>query len=1186
MPATADDTATSLPKNEDQTPDAPQKPAFTILKPNAESGPNTPTEVTTGHQPSESSTSQEQVSGLTSSLEGLQVEDEVNETEDTVLDEFLVNALKNRQDRIFLLKLDREFCSFLNNPSQEQLEFPSLNSYYRMVIHRVANYFKITRVVDPQQKKIVLFKTEQSAIPALRFSHLVEEEEEQPVKQMKLLKRNPNRSANDASTPEGSSEPDRKTISIKEREEAYAKARARIFNDDAPTKPKPESPGSNVRSDSPSATTPTNETLRPDTAEEGAKQKSRKQGNGRKPGSGSARSPDELGDSDYRQQNQSSPNSRNVSRSTSPSPSASTGSDSTLRNANKGLGPKTKQSKTDLAAECADSRRRKSTTSNASSSGTVGTPVGLARTVSASSSQDGFQSPSLGAALTESPTVNSPSHLAPKAHDYFGQNITSGSGSVSPMSGGSSRTSFTYPQPNTSKQHRNSHGGGNSGGGSGHNAGLNNNNYGNQPPNSGFIKGMNPSVFVPKKPYPKHGNNFVGSGNNFNNGPVATFPPGALGHGPTFNNGTNGPYTHPQHGSSPSWPDRGGLPGHDPSSYYNDPSAFPYGNTPAQYPQSVPSVHPPYNNHHNPPHNNHPNNHHQHTYHSPSHRGGRRNPTSKPHIGHQPHFQHPHHSRTHPQMHPTPYHHNNFNTPSARDDFGYPQGSQPAQRYNRPFDGNPGQVSPQQFSPDIYQNHGVPGEGQSIPNVYPGFSQPLNTSPGENSVNGPRYPHNQKGSYDQTWNQGQNQEIDPTAMLYNPMSQAPVVGKKPFNNYQPNPAMNQQMMGSQLQGSMGGQPPMMMGGPGGVAGGGHNMYDIERRPPKSAELFDPNGPSFNGGPGDYSGAVRHHGFNDGGPAVGQDGNQVTGERLFQGSNFHQSPSHYGPPFNGSNFQPQHPHPTNHTHPHQYQHHNQQHLHQHQQPHQTYNPVVMNRSFSSSSSTGHGGGNGSSSSSNPTKKNSLLYDYSAHSTPSYDGVAKSSSPDSEVSSNVNHILEIYEFDPEDDIMKDLVVPTGPKLITLKSPSRVLAVFKNAAVASEALLAFQEGRETWVSPEAKLKFEPTESSSLEQKEHDNEGGGGGGGGGESTSDRNLAQLQQRFSVRLWTLQMANKTTPISGGGASPIKGQVMATSPSCDTNGSSDGISNTGNTNSKDQPSGQEGESKEVHEEHQNDESTSA
>jgi len=33
-----------------------------------------------------------------------------------------------------------------------------------MVIHRVANYFKITRLVDPLQKKIILFKTENSAM--------------------------------------------------------------------------------------------------------------------------------------------------------------------------------------------------------------------------------------------------------------------------------------------------------------------------------------------------------------------------------------------------------------------------------------------------------------------------------------------------------------------------------------------------------------------------------------------------------------------------------------------------------------------------------------------------------------------------------------------------------------------------------------------------------------------------------------------------------------------------------------------------------------------------------------------------------------------------------------------------------------------------------------------------------------
>ncbi|KAF9992654.1 hypothetical protein BGZ65_011982, partial [Modicella reniformis] len=31
------------------------------------------------------------------------------------LDEFLLAALKNRQDRLFLLRLDREYCNFIGN---------------------------------------------------------------------------------------------------------------------------------------------------------------------------------------------------------------------------------------------------------------------------------------------------------------------------------------------------------------------------------------------------------------------------------------------------------------------------------------------------------------------------------------------------------------------------------------------------------------------------------------------------------------------------------------------------------------------------------------------------------------------------------------------------------------------------------------------------------------------------------------------------------------------------------------------------------------------------------------------------------------------------------------------------------------------------------------------------------------
>ncbi|KAG0086480.1 R3H domain-containing protein 1 [Podila epicladia] len=391
---------------------------------------------------------------LVKGMEALDVDEEVNENEST-FDEFLITALKNRNDRIFLLKLELEFTNFINNQSQEQLDFPSLNSYYRMVIHRVANYFKLTRVVDPVHKTIIMYKTDESAIPALRFSDLMEEEEEQIVKPMKVLKRTPNRPSAGAVTPDGSVESDRRTISIKEREEAYAKARARIFQEDVP---KPKSPeegsGPNSRSDSPST--------KSDTVEE-QKSKSKK-ANSRKAGSES-RTPEEP-DLEVHQYGASAASSRDVSRSTSPS----------LDPKAKGLKPKLKQP--DLALECTDARRRKSTTSTSASGSRT---HGLARTISSSSSQDGTHSPSLVTTLTESPTVNSPSNpILTKGPDYFGPIPQSNSGSVSPMSSTSSRNSGSFPHNSGSKQYRQ---GGNST---------------FTGPGSGFVKGMT-TPFVPKK---------------------------------------------------------------------------------------------------------------------------------------------------------------------------------------------------------------------------------------------------------------------------------------------------------------------------------------------------------------------------------------------------------------------------------------------------------------------------------------------------------------------------------------------------------------------------------------------------------------------------------------------------------------------------------------------------------------
>jgi len=66
-------------------------------------------------------------------MEGLDLDDDACDPDNPGLDEFLVTALKNRQDRIFLLKLDREFCSFINNPRYKHCLCP-VNEYDSSVV--------------------------------------------------------------------------------------------------------------------------------------------------------------------------------------------------------------------------------------------------------------------------------------------------------------------------------------------------------------------------------------------------------------------------------------------------------------------------------------------------------------------------------------------------------------------------------------------------------------------------------------------------------------------------------------------------------------------------------------------------------------------------------------------------------------------------------------------------------------------------------------------------------------------------------------------------------------------------------------------------------------------------------------------------------------------------------------------
>ncbi|CAG8559444.1 12784_t:CDS:2, partial [Ambispora gerdemannii] len=157
----------------------------------------------------------------------------------TGLDNFLLTALKNPKDRLFLLKLDQDMANkyllhFVSPSSRLRLEFPQMNSYQRLIVHRVAQYFKLSHVVDSSGKAVVLYKSAETAIPILRFSDLEQEEEKPPEKSVKIMRRQSNhpsiRSVGDNS--DSNSESERRThLTIEEREAAYQKARARIFKD-------------------------------------------------------------------------------------------------------------------------------------------------------------------------------------------------------------------------------------------------------------------------------------------------------------------------------------------------------------------------------------------------------------------------------------------------------------------------------------------------------------------------------------------------------------------------------------------------------------------------------------------------------------------------------------------------------------------------------------------------------------------------------------------------------------------------------------------------------------------------------------------------------------------------------------------------------------------------------------------
>ncbi|KAI8328102.1 single-stranded nucleic acid binding R3H [Chlamydoabsidia padenii] len=169
---------------------------------------------------------------------------------DVELDEFIVTLLSKPSERMFLLKLEQDLTHFIRNYQMYRLDLPQMNSYQRLMVHKVAPYFHLSHFFDPLRQSIFLCKNPHTKVPTTGFMDLVRSPEDINSQQgaFKIMKRAPlssqhqyrkHHSHNSNNNQELSIEERKKAMTFEERKMAYEEARARIFSDLEESQPQP-----------------------------------------------------------------------------------------------------------------------------------------------------------------------------------------------------------------------------------------------------------------------------------------------------------------------------------------------------------------------------------------------------------------------------------------------------------------------------------------------------------------------------------------------------------------------------------------------------------------------------------------------------------------------------------------------------------------------------------------------------------------------------------------------------------------------------------------------------------------------------------------------------------------------------------------------------------------------------------
>ncbi|KAK3945938.1 hypothetical protein QBC46DRAFT_63094 [Diplogelasinospora grovesii] len=159
-------------------------------------------------------------------------------------DEKLIEAMQSAKDRIFLLRLEQQVIDFVQDSKEPFMDLPPSNSFCRMLTHKLADYYHMTHSFEAVAGAVRIYRTPFCRIPPSLSTIAVpipsSSSPAPAVLPRKIMRRgedgelatnsaSPSKPTSEVGSDSKDKTQTKEKLTREEREEAYNKARLRIF---------------------------------------------------------------------------------------------------------------------------------------------------------------------------------------------------------------------------------------------------------------------------------------------------------------------------------------------------------------------------------------------------------------------------------------------------------------------------------------------------------------------------------------------------------------------------------------------------------------------------------------------------------------------------------------------------------------------------------------------------------------------------------------------------------------------------------------------------------------------------------------------------------------------------------------------------------------------------------------------